>query len=186
MGLHPKTPGSHLSQRHPLNQSHSGAPLTLLCFCGFFFKILFICSRETQRERERHRHRQRKKQAPGREPDAGHDSRSPGSRPEPKADAQRPNHPRPPARKSLLKSNSKYSFIPMNGHITHSRFPLAELLHQTNPSQRVCFSRSCRWQWQCSQEQSCPALAARKCGWCRNAHRRSAAVGARRSHLPWA
>ena len=44
-------------------------------------------------ERERQGHRQRKKQDPCREPDVGLDPRSPGSRPEPKADAQPLNHP---------------------------------------------------------------------------------------------
>ena len=43
--------------------------------------------RERERERERQRHRQREKQAPCREPDTGPDPRTPGSRPEPKADA---------------------------------------------------------------------------------------------------
>ena len=42
--------------------------------------------RDKQRERERHR--QREKQTPSREPDAGLDPRTPGSQPEPKADAQ--------------------------------------------------------------------------------------------------
>ena len=44
-------------------------------------------------ERERQRHRQRDKQAPCREPDAGLDSRTPGSHPEPKANAQPLSHP---------------------------------------------------------------------------------------------
>ena len=44
-------------------------------------------------ERERRRHKQREKQAPCDEPDAGLDSRSTGSRPEPKADAQPLSHP---------------------------------------------------------------------------------------------
>ena len=47
----------------------------------------------TQRERERQRHRQREKQAPCREPKAGLDPRSPGSHPEPKADAKPLSHP---------------------------------------------------------------------------------------------
>ena len=47
-------------------------------------------------ERERQRHRQREKQAPCREPDVGLDSRTPGSRPEPKADAQPLSHPGAP------------------------------------------------------------------------------------------
>ena len=56
----------------------------------FFFKILFIFSWETQRERGR------EKQAPCREPDVGLDPRTPGSRLEPKADAQPLNHPGAP------------------------------------------------------------------------------------------
>ena len=43
--------------------------------------------RDAERERERQRHRQREKQAPCREPDVGLHPGSPGSRPEPKADA---------------------------------------------------------------------------------------------------
>ena len=39
------------------------------------------------------RHRQREKQAPYREPDGGLDPGSPGSHPEPKADAQPLSHP---------------------------------------------------------------------------------------------
>ena len=58
-----------------------------------FFKILFIYSWETQRERQRQRHRHREKQAPCREPDAGLDPRTPGSRPGLKADAQLLSHP---------------------------------------------------------------------------------------------
>ena len=42
--------------------------------------------RDTHRERQRHR--QREKQAPCGDPDAGLDPRTPGSRPELKADAQ--------------------------------------------------------------------------------------------------
>ena len=42
----------------------------------------------TERERERERDRQREKQAPCGEPDGGLHPRTPGSRPEPKADAQ--------------------------------------------------------------------------------------------------
>ena len=41
----------------------------------------------TDTERERQRHRQREKQAPCREPDVGLDPGTPGSYPEPKADA---------------------------------------------------------------------------------------------------
>ena len=46
---------------------------------------------------KRHRERQREKQTPHGEPDVGLDPKTPGSRPEPKADAQplsRPGHPR--------------------------------------------------------------------------------------------
>ena len=50
------------------------------------------------RERERDgRHRQREKQAPWREPDAGLNPRTPGSRPEPKADVQPLSHPGTPS-----------------------------------------------------------------------------------------
>ena len=44
---------------------------------------------ERERERERQRHRQREKQTPRGKPDAGLNPQTPGSRPEPKADAQR-------------------------------------------------------------------------------------------------
>ena len=61
-------------------------------FLFIFVKILFIHERHT-RERQRHRHRQREKQALCREPDAGLDPQTPGSQPEPKADAQLLSHP---------------------------------------------------------------------------------------------
>ena len=51
--------------------------------------------------RDRQRHRQRKKQAPCGEPDVGLDPRTPGSHPEPKADAQLLNHPGVPIIKIL-------------------------------------------------------------------------------------
>ena len=54
---------------------------------------MIVTQRERERERERQRHRQREKQAPGREPDVGADPRTPGSRPEPKANAQLLSHP---------------------------------------------------------------------------------------------
>ena len=44
------------------------------------------------KQRERQRCRQREKQAPQRKPDAELDPRTPGSLPEPKADAQPLNH----------------------------------------------------------------------------------------------
>ena len=69
----------------------------LLQLLGFFFTlILFYFFRFYwlihERHRERWRHRQREKQAPCREPDAGLDPRTPGSRPELKADAQPLSH----------------------------------------------------------------------------------------------
>ena len=45
------------------------------------------------RDTKRGRHRQREKQSPCKELDVGLDPRTPGSRPEPKADAQPLSHP---------------------------------------------------------------------------------------------
>ena len=64
-----------------------------------FFKKDFIYSWETHRERQRHR--QREKQAPCREPDVGLNPRTPGSQPEPKADAQPLSHPGAPLQSFL-------------------------------------------------------------------------------------
>ena len=58
--------------------------LCLFFFLRFFKKIIH--------ERERQRHRQKEKQAPFGEPDAGLNPRTPGSGPEPKADAQLLSH----------------------------------------------------------------------------------------------
>ena len=58
-----------------------------------FYLFMKDTERERERERERQRHRQREKQAPCREPDVGLDPRTPGSRPEPKANAQPLSHP---------------------------------------------------------------------------------------------
>ena len=55
---------------------------------ALFFNKDFIYLFMRDRERERQRQRQREKQTPLREPDAGLDPRAPGSRPEPKVDAQ--------------------------------------------------------------------------------------------------
>ena len=59
-----------------------------------FFKrfYLFIHDRHTDREREAET-QEREKQASCREPDMGLDLGSPGSRPEPKADAELLSHP---------------------------------------------------------------------------------------------
>ena len=56
---------------------------------SFFFKILFIHERDTQRQR----HKQREKKAPCGGTNVGLDPRTPGSRPEPKTDAQPLSHP---------------------------------------------------------------------------------------------
>ena len=50
---------------------------------------------------QRERVRQREKQAPCREPEAELDPRTPGSRPEPKADTQPLSHPGAPKRANL-------------------------------------------------------------------------------------
>ena len=52
--------------------------------------------------RERQRHREREKQAPHREPDAGLDPGTAGSRPEPKTDAQPLSHPGAPYHYNLI------------------------------------------------------------------------------------
>ena len=54
------------------------------------------------RDGERQRHREREKQAPCREPDMGHDPRTPGSGPGSKADAQPLSHPGVPILGSFL------------------------------------------------------------------------------------
>ena len=61
---------------------------------GMFSRLLMASlafTYETERERQKHGHR--KKQAPCRKPDVGLDPRTPGSCPEPKADAQPLSHP---------------------------------------------------------------------------------------------
>ena len=52
--------------------------------------------RDTETQREKQKHRQREKQAPGRQPNAGLDPRTPRSCPELKADAQPLSHPGAP------------------------------------------------------------------------------------------
>ena len=59
---------------------------------SFFFQdFVYLFMRDTEKERQRHR--QREKQAPCRKPDMGLDPGTPGSCPEPKADAQPLSHP---------------------------------------------------------------------------------------------
>ena len=76
-----------------------------------FFKRFY--SPIHKRHTERQRHRQREKQAPCRELDVGLDPRTPGSHPEPKADAQLLSHPGAPIR-SLFKT--KQNKNPMAKH----------------------------------------------------------------------
>ena len=56
----------------------------------YLYKILFIYSWKTHKKKQRHR--QKEKQAPCGEPEVRLDPRSPGSRPEPKADSQPLSH----------------------------------------------------------------------------------------------
>ena len=53
----------------------------------FFYGFIYLFMRDAERER------QREKQFPCGEPNVGLDPRTPGSRPEPKADAQPLSHP---------------------------------------------------------------------------------------------
>ena len=62
----------------------------MLLFRIYIFKTVFIYH---ERHTERQRHRQRENQSPRRKPDEGLDPRTPGSCPEPKADAQPLSHP---------------------------------------------------------------------------------------------
>ena len=62
---------------------------------------MIVTEREKEREKERQRHRQREKQAPCREPDVGLSPGTPGSQPEPKADAQSLSHPGIPEPQTL-------------------------------------------------------------------------------------
>ena len=57
----------------------------------FFKDFIYLSTRDTERERQRHR--QRDEQAPCRDPDVGLNLRTPGSRPERKADTQPLSHP---------------------------------------------------------------------------------------------
>ena len=55
-----------------------------------------------ERQRDRQRHRQREKQASCGEPDVGFNLETPGSHPEPKADAQLLSHPSAPVFGNLI------------------------------------------------------------------------------------
>ena len=58
----------------------------------FFFLRFYSFIHERHRRRERQRHKQREKQVPRREPNVGLDSRTPGSRPGPKAGTKPLSH----------------------------------------------------------------------------------------------
>ena len=75
-------------------------------FILFFKGFMYVFMRDTHRERQRHR--QREKQAPWREPNVGLNLRTPGSCPEPKADAQPLSHPGIPLF-ALFKSKAVFS-----------------------------------------------------------------------------
>ena len=62
-------------------------------------------------ERERQRHRQMEKQAPCTEPDVGLDPGTPGSRSEPKVDAQLLSHPGVPSLLLLMKNRSLWILV---------------------------------------------------------------------------
>ena len=66
------------------------------CDLHLFFKRFYLFIHERDTERASQRLRQRKKQAACREPNAGLNPRTLGSRPEPKTDAQPLSHPGAP------------------------------------------------------------------------------------------
>ena len=68
----------------------------------YFFKRFYLFIHERHTERERQRHRQREKQGPCREPTVGLDPGTPGSCPEPKADAQLLSHPSVPIKTCII------------------------------------------------------------------------------------
>ena len=76
-------------------------PIVLCPIKSFFFKILFIYSREPGEEGESRDIGRGEKQAPCRKPKVGLDPRILGSCPEPKADTQLLRHPGIPVQSSL-------------------------------------------------------------------------------------
>ena len=76
------------------------------------------------RDAERQRYRQKEKQAPSREPDAGLHPRTPGSHPEPKADAQPLSHSAVP-RQYLLAEGTLRVILPRGTHRGMRRIPVA-------------------------------------------------------------
>ena len=92
--------------------------LNSICFC-LFFKILFIYSWETHGERQRQR--QREKQAPCGELDVGLKPRTPGSQPEPKADAQPWSYPGIPLNSTCkIPLSSQHLLLMPNEHLIPS------------------------------------------------------------------
>ena len=64
----------------------------------FFKKKFYLLLGDSERQR----HRQKEKQVPHGEPDRGLDPRIPGSRPEPKTDAQPLSHPGLPLEEDFI------------------------------------------------------------------------------------
>ena len=81
-------------------------------------------------ERDGQRHRQREKQAPCRVPDVGLDPGTPGSCPEPKADAQSLSHPGIPKNILFKFSLPTYSLTPS----AHPSSALLSAHHSVIPS----------------------------------------------------
>ena len=67
-----------------------------------YWQIVFVYLKDFIHLFMRDRHRQREKQAPSGEPDAELEPRTPGSQPEPKADAQPLSHPGAPTLEVLI------------------------------------------------------------------------------------
>ena len=85
-------------------QYPDGQMSLLYSFLFFFFKdFIYLFMRDTQKEQ---RHGKREKQAPSREPDVELDPRTPGSHPEPEADAQPLSHPGAPVLYYFFRNDS--------------------------------------------------------------------------------
>ena len=80
-----------------------------------------------ERHRERQRLRQTEKQAPCGESDEELDPRTPGSRPEPKADAQPLSHPRCPHSLTLNRDNLPTSILKVS--LGFSNFSFSLIIH---------------------------------------------------------
>ena len=113
-----------------------------------FLKILFI----HERHRERQRHRQREKRGPHKEPNVGLDPGTPGSCPEPKADAQPLSHPGIP----LLGLNPTLLLSGLGRVIPTA--PVSSLVPWGNSS---ISSR----EWLCWSTKLMPARCSQHCAW---------------------